>query len=67
MGFFEEMDQRANKFDLMDITLAQGAALFFAFIVASQIPQIMNIHWGWFIVLSVLCTARPTYRFWFKK
>ena len=67
MGFFEDMDQRVKRFGIVDVKLAQGAAMFFALIIAKLIPQIMNINIWWFIALLVLCAAKPFYVFWFTK
>ena len=67
MGFLEDMDQRAERISFIDVILAQGAAMFFALVIAKLIPQIMSINIWWFIALSVLCTAKPSCVFWFKK
>jgi len=44
MGLLENMDQRAKRFSVIDVTLAQCAAMFFALFIAKLIPQIMNIN-----------------------
>ncbi|MFB0524103.1 MAG: hypothetical protein ACETVZ_01080 [Phycisphaerae bacterium] len=67
MGLLEYMDQRVKRFSLIDIKLAQGAAMFLALIVAKLIPQIMDISIWWFVVLLVLCAAKPFCVFWFEK
>jgi len=67
MGLLENMDQRSKRFSVIDVTLAQCAAMFFALFIAKLIPQIMNINIWWFVALSVLCTAKPSCVFWFKK
>lgn len=67
MGLLEDMDQRVKRFSLIDVTLAQGAAMFFGLFIAKLIPQIMNINIWWFIALMVLSTAKPSCVFWFKK
>ena len=67
MGLLEDMNKRVKKFDLIDIKLAQGAAMFFALIVAKLIPQIMDLSIWWFIGLAVICTIKPFYVFWFEK
>jgi hypothetical protein len=66
MRFLENMNQRVKKFGIVDVKLAQGAAMFFALIVAKLIPQIMDFSIWWFIVLLVLCAAKPFCVFWFK-
>ncbi len=67
MTLWEEMDRRIKKFGIIDEKLAQGAAIFFALIIVKLIPQIMDISIWWFIALAILCTAKPSCVFWFKK
>jgi len=67
MEFLEEMDQRVRKFGIVDVKLAQGAAMFLALIIAKAVPCIMNVSVWWFIGLAVLCAAKPFYVFWFKR
>ncbi len=65
MGFLENMDQRVKKFGIVDVKLAQGAAMFFALIIAKLVPQIMEVSVWWFVVLLIGCAMRPAYVFWF--
>ena len=67
MGLLEDMDKRVKKFGIIDVKLAQGAAMFFVLVIAKLIPQIMNINLWWFVVLLVLCAIKPFYVFWIKK
>jgi hypothetical protein len=67
MRFLEDMTQRVKKFDIIDLKLAQGAAMFFALAIAKLIPQIMNINIWWFAALLVLCAIKPVYVFWIRK
>jgi len=67
MGFFEDMDQRVKKFGIVDVKLAQGAAMFFALIIAKLIPDIMDLSIWWFVALLVLCAIKPFYVFWIKQ
>jgi hypothetical protein len=67
MGLFEELDRRVRKFSFIDVKLAQGAAMFFALIIAKIIPGIMDLSIWWFIVLLVICAIKPFYLFWFVK
>ena len=67
MGLLEDMDKRVKKFSIIDVTLAQGAAMFFALIIAKLIPQIMDLSIWWFVVLLVICAIRPVYVFWLKE
>lgn len=67
MGLLEDMDRRVKKFSLIDVKLAQVVAMFLALIIAKLIPDIMDISIWWFVVLLILCTAKPFYVFWFKE
>ncbi len=67
MGLLEDMDQRAKKLSFIDLQLGQCAVMFFALFIAKLIPQIMGINIWWFLALAVLCHARPSCVFWFKK
>ena len=67
MGLLEEMTQRVKKFDIIDVNLAQVAAMFSTLIIAKLIPDIMDVSIWWFVVLLIVCTAKPFYVFWFKE
>jgi len=43
MGFFEKMNERAKKFGLLEIKLAQAAAMFFA-LICSKTRTANNGH-----------------------
>jgi len=66
MGFLEDMTRRVKKFDIIDLKLAQGAAMFFALIIVKLIPDIMNLSIWWFVVLLIICAIKPVYVFWIK-
>jgi hypothetical protein len=67
MGLLEDMNQRAKKLGIIDLKLAQGAAMFFALVIAKLIPDVMDLSVWWFAGLLVICAARPIYVFWIKK
>jgi len=67
MGFLEDMNQRVKKFSIIDIKLAQGAAMFFALIITKIIPDIMDLSIWWFVGLLIVCAVKPFYAFWFKE
>ena len=67
MGFLEDLTRRVRRFDIFDVKLAQGAAACFVLIIAKLIPDVMNISIWWFVVLLILCAAKPFYVFWFKE
>ena len=67
MGLLEDMTRRVRRLDSFDVKLAQLSAAFFVLIIAKLIPDIMNISIWWFVVLLILCSAKPFYVFWFKE
>jgi len=67
MDLLENMNQRVKKFSLIDVKLAQGAAMFLALIIAKLIPQIMDLSILWFVVLLIICAIKPFYVFWFDQ
>jgi hypothetical protein len=67
MGLLEDMNQRAKKLGIIDLKLAQGAAMFFALVIAKLIPEIMDLSIWWFVALLVVCAIRPFYVFWIMK
>ncbi|MFB0551992.1 MAG: hypothetical protein ACETWQ_01655 [Phycisphaerae bacterium] len=67
MGLLEDMDKRVKKFGIIDVKLAQGAAMFGALIIAKLIPQIMDLSIWWFAVLLIICAMKPACVFLLKK
>jgi len=67
MGILEEMNRRAKKFDIIDVKLAQGAAMFFVLIIAKIIPGIMDFSIWLFVGLLIICAIKPFYVFWLKE
>lgn len=67
MGLLEDMNQRVKKLGIIDLKLAQGAAMFFALVIAKLIPDIMDLSVWWFAALLVVCAIKPFYVFWFVK
>ena len=63
MGLFEEMTQRVKKLDIIDVNLAQVAAMFSTLIIAKLIPDIMDVNIWWFVVLLIICATKPFYVF----
>lgn len=43
MSLMERMNQRVKKFGVIDLKLAQAAAMFFGLFLAKLLPQIMDI------------------------
>jgi len=67
MGFIKNMNERVKGFNIVDIKLAQGAAIFVALVIVKLIPRIMNINIWWFVALLVVCAIRPMYVFFIKR
>ena len=67
MGLLEDMTRRVRRFDIFDVKLAQGAAMFSTLIIAKLIPDIMDVNIWWFVALLIICAAKPFYVFWFKE
>jgi len=67
MNFFEDMNERVERFSILDVKLAQAATFLLALIVAKFIPRIMEINIWWFIAFWLLCGIKPFYVFWRKK
>jgi hypothetical protein len=67
MWFFEDMTRRVRKFDIFDVKLAQLVAMFGALIIAKLIPGIMNVSIWWFVVMLIICAAKPFCVFWFRE
>jgi len=67
MGFLEDMNRRAKRLGIIDLKLAQGAAMFFALIIAKLIPGIMDLNVWWFAAMLIVCAIRPFYAFWLMK
>jgi hypothetical protein len=67
MEILEDMTKRVKRFDIIDVKLAQGAAMFFALVIAKLIPRIMDMSIWWFVGLLVICAIRPFYVFWIKQ
>jgi hypothetical protein len=66
MGILEGLNRKARKFDILDLQLAQGSAIFFALIIAKLIPEILEISIWVFVALLAVCGMKPFYVFWIQ-
>lgn len=66
MALFVWMNNRINRFSIIDIKLVQGAAMCVMLIIAKLIPQIMTISIWWFVVLAIVFAIRPMYVMYFR-
>ena len=58
-----KMDARVEDFGVLDIKLAQGAAIFLVLTVVKLFPQIMSLSVWWFVILMIGCAIRPVWLF----
>jgi hypothetical protein len=61
------MDARIKRFGVLDVKLAQGAAIFLALTIVKLYPQIMSVSVWWFVALCVLCAVRPLQLFFGRR
>ena len=67
MFFIRFFNERVKRLNIIDIKLAQGAAMCIALILAQLIPDLMKVPTVWYIVLAILFGIRPVYAFFLKK
>ena len=60
-------NRQIRKLTILDVKLAQGAAMFFALTVAKLVPQLMAASIWWFVVLGLICGVRPLYVIFAKR
>ncbi len=59
MKYIDNMNQRVKKMSIIDVKLAQGAAMFLVLIIVKLFPQIMGINIWWFVIALVACVIKP--------
>ncbi len=59
MLFIEFFNKRLKRIGLLDIKLAQTAALFVGVILAKLFPQVLAVSIWWLAGLALLFWARP--------
>ena len=59
MMLVDFFNKRLKRMVLLDIKLAQGAALFVGLIVAKLFPQVLTVSVWWLAALAVLLWIRP--------
>jgi len=64
IGYFNE---GVKKFSVFDVKLAQIAAMCLILVAAKLVPEIMNVHIGWFIALLILSALKPCYVMFLKR
>ena len=66
MKFIDDMNKRAQRLDIWDIKLAQGAAMCVILIIVKLLPQILTISIWWFVALLMLFAIKPLVSFYFR-
>jgi hypothetical protein len=64
---FEKMNERSRNLTVVDIGLVKWSVFFFAIIIVKLFQQLLKINYGILILLTIVCGARPLYKFWIKK
>lgn len=54
-------NQQVKKFNIIDVKLAEGAAMAFILILVKMFPQIMGLSVWWFVAVLVICCTRLWY------
>ena len=63
-GFWNAMDARARRLGILDVKLAQGAAMGLALAIGKIFPGLMELSVWWFLGFALLCAIRPWTRFY---
>ena len=59
-------NRKVKKFTILDLKLAQGAALAFGLVIATLFPQITRLSVWWFVGLALVFALRPVHTIWIK-
>ena len=64
-------NQRVKSLRVVDIALIKLGVVSGTLFILTAWPPIMNwvlmVHWAWFLIVGLILSARPTYRFYFMK
>ena len=66
MKLIDDMNKRAQRLDIWDIKLAQGAAMCVILIIVKLLPQILTMSIWWFVALLMLFAIKPLVSFYFR-
>ncbi|MCM2273066.1 MAG: hypothetical protein NDJ18_10995 [candidate division Zixibacteria bacterium] len=67
MTLTEFFKARTARLNMLDIKLAQGAAMCVMVIIIKLFPDILQIEMWWFVLVAALLELRPLYVFFLKK
>lgn len=63
--------KKMKRMDTLDVGLIKWASIVFALFVVSVWPAFANwvvsVHWGWFLGVALILSARPLYKFCRRK
>lgn len=60
------LDEKVRKFSFIDVKLLQLLAAFLAVVVVKLVPDILDLSVWLFLVLAILCAAKPCYVFFLE-
>ena len=63
---FKKWNDNVKKLSFLDIKLIKWATFFMSIAIVKFFPQLLKIDYWVLILLAVLCSLRPFYRFWIK-
>ena len=66
MSWIHYWNRKVKGFTILDVKLAQGAAVGFILIIVKLFPQIMRLTIWWFVAFALICALRPAYVVWAK-
>lgn len=66
MTLLQYWNDRVRRFTIIDLKLAQAAAIFGALILVKLVPSVLSVSIWWFNVLGAACMIRPTYTMFFR-
>ena len=65
------LNQRVKSLKVVDIALIKLGVVAGTLFILTVWPPIMNwvlmVHWAWFLIVGLILSAKPTYRFYFMK
>ncbi len=67
MTLTEFFKARTARLNMLDIKLAQGAAMCVMVIIIKLFPDILQIEIWWFVLFAALLELKPLYVFYLKK
>jgi hypothetical protein len=63
-GFWNAMDTRARRLGIVEVKLAQGAAMGLALAIGKAFPELMDLSVWWFLGFALVCALLPARSFY---